>query len=202
MARIPDWAADGLSRPRDDSPPAYETVFFRHWDPRVLADLFPVLDAAQFRRVLGPAEEVAFDAFGGSGFKRVISDQGWPTASPGLLLVRSEQFAAMIDRRVSASHRRIGAYLRRYAPDRVRGMDDRALHDLIDTHDSQIRGHGVRHEISIGLWSYMQVNSKVDLSAQPAVTRFLADPAFGTTPDKRLEALFDQRTLALRRMYG
>ena len=132
MARIPEWAADGGSKPpKANKSPCYETVFFRHWDPRVLGALLPVLDAPQFKRILGPAEEIAFDAAGGTGFRRVVADPSWPPASGGLLLIHGDQFTALIDRRVSMSHRRIGAYLRRYAPERVSHLDDRSLHDLV-----------------------------------------------------------------------
>ena len=56
MARVPSWSADGEAGPPDPSAATtYQTVMFRHYDPRVLGSIMPVLDAAQFARVLGPA---------------------------------------------------------------------------------------------------------------------------------------------------
>ena len=43
-------------------------MLFRHWNPRVLGALLPVLDEVQLSRILGPAAEITFVA---PGSKRV-----------------------------------------------------------------------------------------------------------------------------------
>ena len=88
---------DGAARSTADA--ATETVFFRHFDPRVLGALMPVLDAAQFSRMLGPAAEIAFLASDHGGVRRVLADAAFPPAPPGLLTFRRKQIEALNDRR-------------------------------------------------------------------------------------------------------
>ena len=50
---------------RRTAPPAegeetHEAVMFRHGDGNVLAEVMPVLDAAQFSRMFGPAKALMF----------------------------------------------------------------------------------------------------------------------------------------------
>lgn len=120
MARIPAWAAKGgTAPPADGSGQEPIPVMFRHWDPRVLGALLPCLNGAQFARVLGPAGEIAFLAVDHGGVRRVVADAALPTAPTGLLLIRSDQMEALSLRRLDASHRRVAAYLRRFASARL-----------------------------------------------------------------------------------
>ena len=75
LARIPAWAAAGKAGPEPgvDADRGYEAVLFRHWDPRVLGALLPVLDEGQFARVVGPAAELCFFAADFGGIKRVLA---------------------------------------------------------------------------------------------------------------------------------
>lgn len=194
MARIPAWAADGGSEPPvDGSGQELKSVMFRHWDPTVLGALLPVLDTQQFSRVVGPAEEVAFrcDDFG--GLKRVLKDSEWISVSTGLLIIRSEQVVALTGRRISACHKRIVNYLKAYASPQVGDQDDAELLANAKRYDSEARRFGVHTQREVFLWSFMQATSMINLAKEPSVVRFMADPAAGSTPEKRIQNLFDIR---------
>jgi hypothetical protein len=69
---------------------------FRHADGNVLAEVLPVLDAAQFSRVFGPAKALMFlapdhPASDGSLIRRAVLPGGAPPAPPGMLRLSMEQ---------------------------------------------------------------------------------------------------------------
>ena len=117
---------------------------FRHWDPRVLGALLPVLDEVQFSRILGPAVEIAFFAMEYGGTQRVVADPDWPLAPAGMLTIRGEQVGALTERRVEASQRRQAAYLRRVAPDHVAHLPDAELLSLAERHRQEALALGIR----------------------------------------------------------
>jgi Domain of unknown function (DUF4123) len=52
---------------------SHRAVMFRHWDPNVLAMVLGVLDKAQLREFIGPAETLVFDAPDFGGFFRCVA---------------------------------------------------------------------------------------------------------------------------------
>ena len=198
MARVPRWAAEGgMAAPADGSGLEPSPVMFRHWDPRVLGALLPVLDGAQFARVLGPAGEFAFLAVDYGGVRRVVADPAFPPAPSGMLTIRSDQVEALSQRRLAASHRRIAAYLRDAAGDQTTDMDDVTLLATVRHYDGQAKSVGLKDEYDIMLWSFMQVTSTIDLHKNPDFIRYMADPRAGRKPSDRIRNLFDLRTNVL-----
>lgn len=195
MVLIPNWAADGAAEPplSVTHHEAYEAALFRHWDPDVLGVLMPCLDAAQFARTLGPAQEIAFVSESFGGLKRVIAEKAWPMPSAGMLTIHGEQCIALVNRRSEASRQRIARYLQEYAPDQTREIGDAGLAHAVSSYEAQARNFGVCDEDAIGLWSYMQVTSQSDLSKDRYVKSFLVDLDHGATPRERIEPLFDLR---------
>ena len=58
----------------------HERLLFRHWDPRVLASVAPLLDADQSARLLGPGQGCALDAGYGRGVSTIMRPSRLPDA--------------------------------------------------------------------------------------------------------------------------
>lgn len=203
MARIPEWAAFQMPHPPGvpQNAEISQAVFFRHYDPRVLTALMPCLDTAQFSRVIGPAEEIAYFT-PTHGVQRIIADREWPVAPPGLLAINSAQYEMMVERLDDTSLRRLAAYLRKFAPRHVGHLDDDTLIADVGRYRAEAERFGVRNENAIGMWSYIQVTSRVNLTHDEPVNRFMTDPSCGVDANERMEALFELRTRLLRKVYG
>ena len=202
MARIPAWAVDGAVGPPSDpvQAEASEAVMFRHWDPSVLGSFLPVLDAAQFTRILGPATQIAFEAVDYGGVRRVVRDPAWPAAAPGLLAIRPDQISALAARRVIASRRRIAAYLRDVTPEHTRDTSDDDLLYQVEYSECVGKKLGIRSERAHAQWAFLMVTSKGQVARHPQVTRFIA--ASGAPPDRQVDAALRQSVAAARERDG
>lgn len=197
MARIPRWAADGgTAPPSDGSGLEPLPVMFRHWDPRVLGATMPVLDPAQFARMLGPAGEIVFLAEDYGGVRRVVADPAFPPAPAGMLTIRSEQIAALNERRLSASHRRIAAYLREVAGSEVGTASDAALHTHVVVSDRVGRGLGLAGEAAHSRWALLMLLSQGRIAGHEPTRAFLTQG--GDPPDQQVRHLFDLTIAAMR----
>ena len=175
-------------------------MLFRHWDPSVLESLLPVLDAARFARVLGPAQEIAFVAPDILRLRQVPRDPSWPPAPRGPLTLSTERMLALADRRVAASNRRMAAYLRDVAPDHVAHLPEAELLSLSAQHQREAFGFGIRADRETFMWSFMRVTSVGDLSRDEGIVQLMADQRLGATPEARLQRLYDMRLDYLRHM--
>lgn len=178
-----------------------EVVLFRHWDPRVLSIVLPVLDEAQYARVLGPAEGAVFidpKELGGVGLRRMARLPDLPEAPQGMLTLGADQVAALDEGMQQRSRRRIAVYLADAAPDQVKHRDPAQVYMSVVAYEAEANGLGVQSELGRGLWAYLQVTSNVDLSRDAFVRRFLGDRSKGPTVDDRLKALYQFRGRLLR----
>jgi Domain of unknown function (DUF4123) len=196
-ARAKEAAAQGETLALRAADYSQERVLFRHWDPRVLCDVLPVLDEAQFAKVLGPAALVVIPRedggkpFHAPALERVV------IAPQGPLRLTIEQMQAISDARVAASRRRIADYLREVAPGETAGLDDRKLAKFVLYAEGTARGYSVETERATAIWTYMLVTSPNDFSQDWTIKRLMAarDPM---TPDERVHHLFDARLQLLK----
>ncbi|KTS21242.1 hypothetical protein NS228_27600, partial [Methylobacterium indicum] len=135
-------------------------VMVRHWDPRVLGATMPVLNPGQFVRILGPAVEIAFLAEDYGGVRRVVADPAFPPDPGGVLTISSEQIEALTARRLTASHRRIAAYLREVAASEVGTASDTALHEHVVISDRVGRSLGLAGEAAQSRWALLMLLSQ------------------------------------------
>lgn len=185
--------------PEGPRPAPSELVLFRHWDPRALSVVMPALNGSQYARVLGPADQIVFydppeDA--GRGLRRVVRLPDLEAPAPGVLSLDLDQVHAMDETMAHRSRERVAAFLRTAAPDQAGPLGPEPLRAAVATYQTQAAHMGVHGERSVGLWAHMQLTSTQDLSREQLVWRYLADPAFGPTPDHRMQALFNLRTRA------
>ncbi|MFF8803052.1 MULTISPECIES: DUF4123 domain-containing protein [unclassified Methylobacterium] len=200
MVRIPAWAAAGGSEPPEDgSGMEDETVLFRHWDPRVLGALLPVLEAAQFARIVGPTAEIALWAEDYGGLKRVVADPDWPVATGGMLTIRSEQVAMLSDRRVQASRRRIMTFLRETVPEHASKRNDVELYQDVMRYEVSARSFGLTSERSFGKWAHLMAMSGETIAQRESPLHRYLTTAPGR-PDDKLAALVAEMIAVGRRV--
>ena len=201
-ALVPRWAAADEPRPPMDSAAdrATAAMLFRHWDPGVLGALLPVLDAGQFRRVLGPAAELAYFTPDHGGIKRVVSDESWPAAAPGPLLVTSDQMQALDERRLDAKRRRIVSYLRDAAGAELGGASDAAIYAHVVESEENARQLGVLTEAGQCRWAYMMFASRGEVARRDEVVGYVREGEGGGTPDERVKLLMGEAARAMRQI--
>jgi Domain of unknown function (DUF4123) len=125
-----------LTIPADDED-THEAFMFRHADGNVLAEVLPVLDAAQFSRVFGPARELVFLAphhpsqSTGSILRRARLPDNSPAATSGLLKLSQTQVDEIEDARNLVTRWDTVAYLRECAAEETQGLSDKELYATV-----------------------------------------------------------------------
>jgi len=189
MARLPRWAAMGKPGPEPNLPAdlGTEAVLFRHWDPNVLGAMLPVLDAAQFNRILGPAQEIAFHAEEYGGTRRVVCDPNWPQAPTGMLAIRGEQIEALNDRLTETRRRRVTTYLKEVAPHETATFTDPQLRDLVLHSEQTGRDLHLSSDQAHARWAYVMVRTRGNALQQPGLRDYIVDGK--VSPDDKVRLL-------------
>ena len=172
----------------------YARVLFRHYDPNVLGGVIPSINAAQFARILGPAREVVWYAPDYGGRRSAINEDDLPEAPRGPLKLEEINIKDIERRREEALRRWRIAYLKDCAPDHAARMSDAELAKFVIDEEKKITTLGVQNQDKIAMWTFMQITCPTDLSKDAGVRRYLSTKELKTTPDERVEHLFDLRT--------
>ena len=187
----------------------HEAMMFRHGDGNVLAEVMPVLDAAQFSRVFGPARALMFmapdhPASDGSLIRRAVLPQGAPPAQAGLLRLSMEEMMGIEAARLERSRLRIMTYLLKVAPDHTKHISETEFADKTALLMKEGRALGVRTEANLGRWCYLQVITNGEMGRQKSVTDFVTKRNLGNNPgassDERVEILMWMASAQARRM--
>lgn len=168
MTRLPVWAAAGKDGPEpgEDADRGYESVLFRHWDPRVLGALLPVLDETQFARIMGPATEICFLATDYGGLKRVIADASWPIPPRGMLTITAEQIPLVAERRAEARRRRTIGYLRSVTGSDLAQRSDEELYRHVRLTEASAGRLGIVTEAGQCRWTYLMYATRGKVESQ------------------------------------
>ena len=198
MARLPTWAAAGKDGPEPGvaADLAYEAVLFRHWDPRVLGALLPVLDEGQFSRILGPAAEITYFAADHGGAKRVVADPDWPLAPAGLLTITSDQVGALVERRVEAQRRRVAKYLRDVTGNELAQAPEVSVHRHVLQSEAGARELGLVTESGRCRWAYLMYATRGRVAQQPDLIHLIRHGE--QAPDQQIKSLMDATIRGLR----
>ena len=194
-----------MTRPAPESPgeqavssPVAEVVLFRHWDPRALGCVLPLLDEFQYARLLGPAEEVAVldpVPLGGLGVRRAVRLPDLPMAPRGRLTLDAEQIAALDETMQERSRRRVAAYLRDAAPELTGSLSDAALHGRVRQCQATGTALGLSSERAQMKWAYLMVLTDGRAAGTPEVVRFIRS---GPSPDAQVDEAMRQVVAAAR----
>ena len=189
--------------PKDTTKPGviaakdYARVFFRHYDPNVLGELIPSINAAQFARFLGPAREVVWYAPDYGGRRSAINEDDLPEAPRGALKLEETNIKEMERRRLEGLRRWRVAYLKDCAPEQAAGKSDAELARFVIDEERKITAYGVKGQDKIAMWTYMQFTCPTDLNTDTGVRKYLSNKEHKVSPDQRVEHLFDLRTQLL-----
>ena len=193
MVEIPKARDDTDSA---DRPRGFEAVLFRHADPGVLRSVIPTLTEHQLARLLGDAMGVvttsAFDP-------QVRVFPNTPTQlSPqrGMLRIAPEEYVAVGENRLSASHQRIHDFVSSHLPPHKAHLTDTDIRGIVEWSDSTGRSLGLKTETGLARWAYIMmltdglIASNYDLCA--LISR-------GARPDERIKALISEAADAMKR---
>ena len=175
----------------------------RHWDPRVLADVLPVLNESQFARVLGPADEVVLldpADKGGLGVRRARALPDAPVPSRGMLVLDSDQMSAVGEAVAERSRRRIALYLRSVAPDETGQLGLPGTAQLVRDAEADGRALGLRSEQGLGRWAYLSLVDDGRVVRVPEVRAFVALP--GADPDLQVRGVMQGLMVAAAHAEG
>lgn len=159
----PAFGADvGETASADADPGRTHTdVMFRHGDGNVLAEVLPVLGAAQFTRLFGPARAVTFLAPGhpspssGSPLRRALRPADAPAPPAGLLRLDEAQMEGVEEARASSFRAEIAAHLREVAGDELVEVNDEALGAMSARYDRSGDAFGFEWTRSYLNWAYV-----------------------------------------------
>jgi hypothetical protein len=169
----------------------HEAVMFRHADGNVLAEVLPVLDAAQFSRVFGPAKALMFlapdrPASDGSSLRRALLPDDAPPAASGMLKLGIDQYAALNDQRVWRNRRFTMNYLRDAAPDETSNMSDDELYLFVSRSEKSGFDLGLESDYAHGLWAFMLLAFGTAIMSSALVTNTIRQ---ADDPDQAIEAI-------------
>ena len=167
-------------------------ALFRHWDPRVLIQVLPVLDEGQLARVLGGAALLVMAGEDG----RVVEAPALRhevLAPQGPLRLTVEQVEAISDVRVAESRRKIAAFLRETAPEETRNLSNAELGHMVVAYEASGAELGLKTERSLGIWAHLMVASNGELGKRPKLRGGVAKGP--KTQDENLYEIFGVMTL-------
>ncbi|WP_416409127.1 hypothetical protein [Agrobacterium rosae] len=170
-----------------------EAVVFRHADPNVMLQVFPLLSPEQAARLIGPAEQVFFapGPMWGGGIKRARRPVG-VVPPKGMLRINTEQMAELHAVRAQSSQRKIAGYLRTVAPQQTAGISDQDLDVFVTRSYRSGTKLGLRAERGQGYWAYLLLYSGGRMGRDPATRDMLLNhPELGT-PDQKIYLLMQR----------
>jgi Domain of unknown function (DUF4123) len=156
----------------------HEAMIFRHGDGNVLAEVLPVLEAAQFSRIFGPATALMFLApdhprASGSAILRSVLPDDAPPARAGLLRLSMEQMEGIEAVRYQRLHKRTIDYLLRVGGERLEGRTGVQLQNDADTWLKSGMAYGVKSECALWQWSYLQLYTRGRLTEAPGLDAYM-----------------------------
>jgi hypothetical protein len=178
----------------DPAASAHVDVMFRHADGNVLAEVLPVLDAAQFARLYGPAKGLMFIAPDhpdrtGSTLRRAPLPNDAPSTTPGMLKLSKEQMLGIEASRLERSRRRVADYLRDVDPDTTEGLNNVELRSIILEYEQAGNDLGLQSERAHMKWAYLMSVSGGELGKRAETRKFFNESS--KHPDDRIDDILD-----------
>jgi len=176
---------------------AYERVMFRHWDPRVLVDVLPLLDAPQFARVFGAAQGIVVNASDHGGLKYAPRPNDLPLPPRrGPLKFHADQLAALSRQQVEQSNLEIAGYLREVLPPPLAEGIGQDMESLVRRARKTGRELGIATLPGHKRWAYLMAMTQGRAAETKEATDFIRYG--GVSPDEQVKALIGNAATALR----
>lgn len=173
---------DQEAKNHDNGDETHQLVLFRHSDANVMAQVLPTLNPSQFARIMGPSDHILFAPEPewqlGAPVLQAPRPDDLPPAPSGFLRLEQRNMEAITGERITASRKRIMAYLRDVAPEKTVDLNDTQLNELVDKAKNSGDKFGLRSEHAHFLWAYLFLATAGGIATTPAVIS-----AFETTSD-------------------
>jgi hypothetical protein len=199
MVLIPREYDSGPDEPSPESHPAgiaetHEAFMFRHGDGNVLAEVMPVLDAAQFSRVFGPAKALIFLApdhprADGSSLRSAVLPEDAPAARPGLLKLSMAQMEEIENIRLGGSRRETLTYLREHAAEETAHMSDAQLYQEVVKIEARALDLGFVSMTAHLLFAFLSVTGSAEVIEGEEFAEYVEKS--GKHPDDAINGAFD-----------
>ena len=178
---------------------AWETVTFRHADPRVLNLLLPLLRPEQIARFLGEGLALVLEQTNSP--PRILSrPTNLPQAPRGRLQISADQYAELSGSRAGELAHTVAGYLRQNAP-AAAAMDDGQLMAVSYESVRQATAMGVESLASHCRWAYMQLASGGQLYHDPQLRVVMQHRDKNLTADQRIDLMM-RHAIQAARMVG
>jgi Domain of unknown function (DUF4123) len=202
MVLIPKGYGEEDPPPSGEDDETHEAVMFRHADGNVLAEVLPVLDAAQFARVFGPAQALMFLApehpdSDGSTLRRAVLPEDTPPAPPGMLKLSMEQMLGIEEIRFERLQKRTSEYLRRVGADKLEGRSEAALRRDANVWLKSGMAYGVKSECALWQWSYLQLYTRGRLTEVPGLHDYMKHAP--GRPDDKVDIIMNSAIARLQK---
>jgi hypothetical protein len=191
---IPKGYGEDEPEPLEEGGETHDAVMFRHADGNVLAEVLPVLNAAQFSRAFGPANALMFlapdhPAPDGSTLRRAVLPNDAPPAPPGMLKLSMDQMMGIEVARLASSRRETMSYLRRQFPRESAKIDDETLYADVSEYERRGYALGLTTMTAHLLFAWLAFTGA---SAVLETGEFAADVReSGADPNEAIESVFD-----------
>lgn len=195
VVQIPKSAVPGAEQtdPIDDQmDAAFANVLFRHYDPNVLGSLLPLLDEAQFARIFGPATSILFYTEDYGGVRMATAPESTPIVPRRPLRISVEQIEDLEGVRSDASRTRIASYLQEVSPEKTVSLSQGELASFVSQSESSGRELGIRSELALGYWAYLNLGSDGRVSASPVARDYLMNCPEDGSADQKMYALMNR----------
>ncbi|MCY0095197.1 DUF4123 domain-containing protein [Hoeflea ulvae] len=176
-------------------PDSYNIVIFRHSDPRVMAMLLPLLDAAQVSRLFGDAEAIVIDQDKVASFPR---PRQLPLKPRGLLRILPEQYGTLDKRNQSRNDDFIAKYLQRVLPEATHELSRDQLYEMVRQAEANRRSLGIRSQKSAAKWAYLEMFTGGRILQQDGVRRYMTNGEH--TPDRKVDLMMRSLSAAYRQI--
>ncbi len=199
MVLIPKEYDSGPDEPSPESPASgiaetHEAFMFRHGDGNVLAEVMPVLDAAQFSRVFGPAKSLVFLApdhprAGGSSLRSAVLPEDAPPARPGLLKLSMAQMGEIEEVRCEASRHETVRFLRENAAEETGHLSDTQLYKEVVKIEERGFALGFESMTAHLLFAFMSVTGSAPVIEGEEFAEYVERT--GIPPDEAINGVFN-----------
>lgn len=181
----------------------YEMVLYRHCDANVMAQVLPALTLSNMARVLGPASQILCspDDVWAERPLRLMRSYEMPTAPNGTLKLSMAEVHKIENRREAKACQTVRDYLRQYASDATKQLNDDELNAQVWTYRNEAKRYGIRSEAAHHRWAYLQTVSGGRITHNEDFNRFMRHSNPSVSPDERIGLLMKATTAHLRRAH-
>jgi hypothetical protein len=175
--------------------PDGEEMYFRFYDPRVLAKFLPTCSSFELREIFGPVEAFGVPGEEEGACRLLRPRNARPPAviyRPGKnqhFRIRQAQMEVFQPEAEAAFEARLADYLYGQHFEAVRDLSDDLLKERIHNGIARARGYGLSWQSSLTVFVALMFEIAPNFDSHPYIRRVLTDPR--VPPDERMDRLME-----------